>query len=123
MSIGVGIFLMVVGGVLAFAVQDSWDAVNLQVVGYILLLAGLAGILLSFYITNRRRRVDTDAIDPAVEEEYRVVEEHHRDISECPPGPSRRRTSPLGHPAIHEQPSSVGRWSPSRSAAFVRVDH
>ncbi|MER7251059.1 DUF6458 family protein [Kribbella sp. NPDC000426] len=82
MSIGVGIFLMVVGAVLAFAVRDTWDAVNLQVVGYILMLAGLAGILLSFYITNRRRRVDTDAIDPAVEEEYRVVEEHHRDIKE-----------------------------------------
>jgi membrane protein implicated in regulation of membrane protease activity len=82
MSIGVGIFLMVVGAVLAFAVRDSWDAVNLQVVGYILLLAGLAGILLSFYITNRRRRVETDAIDPAVEEEYRVVEEHHRDVQE-----------------------------------------
>jgi hypothetical protein len=38
--------------------------------------------MLSFYITNRRRRVETDAIDPAVEEEYRVVEEHHRDIKE-----------------------------------------
>jgi hypothetical protein len=73
---------MVVGAILAFAVRDSWDAVNLQVVGYILLLAGLVGILLSFYITNRRRRVDTDAIDPAVEEEYRVVEEHHRDVKE-----------------------------------------
>ena len=82
MSIGVGIFLMVVGAVLAFAVQDSWDAVNLTVVGYILMLAGLAGIALSFYIPTRRRRVDTDAIDPAVEEEYRVVEEHHRDIQE-----------------------------------------
>lgn len=82
MSIGVGIFLMVVGAVFAFAVRDSWDAVNLQVVGYILLLAGAAGIVLSFYITNRRRRVPTDAIDPAVEEEYRVVEEHRRDIRE-----------------------------------------
>lgn len=82
MSIGVGIFLMVVGAILAFAIRDTWDAVNLQVVGYILLLAGLAGILLSFYITNRRRRVETDAIDPAIEEEYRVVEEHHRDIKE-----------------------------------------
>ncbi|TCC11510.1 DUF6458 family protein [Kribbella soli] len=82
MSIGVGIFLMVVGAVFAFAIRDTWDAVNLQVVGYILLLAGLAGILLSFYITNRRRRVETDAIDPAIEEEYRVVEEHHRDIKE-----------------------------------------
>jgi hypothetical protein len=82
MSIGVGIFLMVVGAVFAFAVRDTWDAVNLQVVGYILLLAGLAGIMLSFYITNRRRRVETNAIDPAVEEEYRVVEEHHRDLKE-----------------------------------------
>lgn len=82
MSIGVGIFLMVVGAVFAFAIRDTWDAVNLQVVGYILLLAGLAGIMLSFYITNRRRRVETDAIDPAIEEEYRVVEEHHRDIKE-----------------------------------------
>ena len=82
MSIGVGIFLMVVGAVLAFAVKDSWDAVNLTVVGYILMLAGAAGIVLSFYITNRRRRVETNAIDPAVEEEYRVVEEHHRDIIE-----------------------------------------
>jgi hypothetical protein len=81
MSIGVGIFLMVVGAIFAFAVRDSWDAVNLQVVGYILLLAGAAGIALSFYITNRRRRVETDAIDPAIEEEYRVVEQH-RDIQE-----------------------------------------
>jgi hypothetical protein len=82
MSIGVGIFLMVVGAILAFAVRDSWEAVDLTAVGYILLLAGVAGIVLSFYITNRRRRVPNDAIDPAVEEEYRVVEEHRRDIKE-----------------------------------------
>lgn len=81
MSIGVGIFLMALGAVLAFAVRDSWDAVNLTVVGYVLLLAGAVGIALSFAITNRRRRVQTDAIDPAVEEEYRVVEER-RDFKE-----------------------------------------
>ncbi|HEY0472398.1 MAG TPA: DUF6458 family protein [Kribbella sp.] len=82
MSIGVGIFLMVVGAILAFAVRNSWSVVDLTVVGWILMLAGLAGIVLSFYITNRRRRVPNDALDPAVEEEYRVVEEHHRDINE-----------------------------------------
>lgn len=82
MSIGVGIFLMVVGAILAFAVRDSWEAVDLTVVGYILLAAGLLGIVLSFYITNRRRRVPNESLDPAVEEEYRVVEEHHRDIKE-----------------------------------------
>ncbi|MGC4937123.1 DUF6458 family protein [Kribbella sp. DT2] len=82
MSIGVGIFLMVVGAILAFAVRDSWDAVDLTVVGYIFLLAGALGIVLSFYITNRRRRVPNESLDPAVEEEYRVVEEHHRDVKE-----------------------------------------
>ena len=82
MSIGVGIFLMVVGAILTFAIQDSWSAVNLSVVGVILMAAGVLGIVLSFYITNRRRRVETDAIDPAVEEEYRIIEEHHRDVQE-----------------------------------------
>ena len=81
MSIGVVIFLMVVGSILAFAVRDSWDAVDLTVVGYIFLLAGALGIVLSFYITNRRRRVPNESLDPAVEEEYRVVEEH-RDVKE-----------------------------------------
>jgi uncharacterized membrane protein len=81
-SIGVGIFLMVVGAILAFAVRDTWSAVNLTVVGYILIFAGVLGIALSFYITNRRQRVANDALDPAVEEEYRVVEEHNRDIKE-----------------------------------------
>lgn len=82
MSIGVGIFFMAVGAILAFAVRDSWDVVDLTVVGYVLMVAGAAGIALSFFITNRRRRVETDALDPAVEEEYRVVEEHDRDIRE-----------------------------------------
>ncbi|MFC0624764.1 DUF6458 family protein [Kribbella deserti] len=81
MSIGVGIFLLTVGAILAFAVRDSWDAVDLTVVGFVLMFAGGLGIALSFYITNRRRSVATDALDPAVEEEYRVVEEH-RDIKE-----------------------------------------
>jgi len=82
MSIGVGIFLLALGAILAFAVRDSWSAVDLTVVGFVLMAAGALGIALSFYITNRRRRVQNDVLDPAVEEEYRVVEEHHRDIKE-----------------------------------------
>jgi hypothetical protein len=82
MSIGVGIFLLALGGILAFGVRDSWDAVDLTVVGFVLMAAGALGIVLSFYITNRRRNVRNEALDPAVEEEYRVVEEHHRDVNE-----------------------------------------
>jgi hypothetical protein len=73
---------MVVGAILAFAVRDSWSAIDLTAVGYILMVAGAVGIALSFYLINKRRRVRTDVIDPAVEEQYRVVEEHRRDVTE-----------------------------------------
>lgn len=82
MSIGVGIFLLAVGAILAFGVRDSLDAIDLTVVGFVLMAAGALGIVLSFYITNRRRSVPNEALDPAVEEEYRVVEEDRRDIKE-----------------------------------------
>ncbi|MEV6284777.1 DUF6458 family protein [Kribbella sp. NPDC051770] len=78
MSIGVGIFLIAVGAILAFGIRDDEaGAVNLTVVGVVIMLAGAAGIWLSYKITNDRRRVPTDAIDPAVEEQYRTVEASH----------------------------------------------
>jgi hypothetical protein len=73
MSIGFGIFLMAAGAILAFGVQDRSDAVDLPTVGVILMLAGAAGIWLSYVITNKRRRVATPAIDESVEEQYRTV--------------------------------------------------
>jgi hypothetical protein len=78
MSIGVGIFLIAVGAILAFGIRDDdAGAVNLTVVGVVIMLAGAAGIWLSYKITNDRRRVPTDAIDPAVEEQYRTIEASH----------------------------------------------
>lgn len=48
MGLGVGIFLIAVGAVLAFAVHVSTaGAVNLQVVGWILMAVGGLGVLLS----------------------------------------------------------------------------
>ncbi|MFI5735281.1 DUF6458 family protein [Kribbella sp. NPDC051587] len=75
MSIGFGIFLMAVGAILAFGVRDRSGAVDLTVVGLIIMLAGAAGIWLSYSITNKRRRVESQSMDPAVEEEYRAVQE------------------------------------------------
>jgi hypothetical protein len=40
MSIGLGIFLMVVGAILAFAVDLTVPGVDLQLVGYILMGGG-----------------------------------------------------------------------------------
>ena len=73
MSIGFGIFLMAAGAILAFGLQDRSDAVDLPTVGVILMLAGAAGIWLSYLITSKRRRVATPAIDESVEEEYRTA--------------------------------------------------
>jgi uncharacterized sodium:solute symporter family permease YidK len=56
---GLGIFLLVVGGVLAFAVRDSIDAVDLTVVGYVCLAAGVLAIVLgAVQGAQRQRRVD-----------------------------------------------------------------
>ena len=85
MSIGFGIFLMAVGAILAFGVRDRSGAIDLSVVGVIIMLAGACGIWLSFSITNRRRRVETQAIDPAVEEEYRAVQEEPPAVEGQPP--------------------------------------
>jgi len=75
MSIGAGMFLITAGAILAFGIRDRGGAVDLNVVGLVMMLAGGAGIWLSYHITNRRRRVETRALDPAVEEEYRAVQE------------------------------------------------
>jgi hypothetical protein len=47
MGLGVGIFLAAVGAVLAFAVNTSVSGVNIHTVGWILLIIGIVGIVLS----------------------------------------------------------------------------
>lgn len=54
MYIGVGIFLIVVGAILTFALNASLDAVNLEVIGWICMAAGALAIILSLIVTNRR---------------------------------------------------------------------
>jgi Domain of unknown function (DUF6458) len=55
MGIGAGIFLIVVGAIMTFALDVSVAGVDLDVVGWILMLAGVAGLVLFFYFWNRRR--------------------------------------------------------------------
>jgi predicted membrane channel-forming protein YqfA (hemolysin III family) len=76
MSIGVSIFLLIVGAILTFALKVSAaSGFNIHTVGIILMLAGLLGLLLSllfwssFSPWNRRRTV---ARGDAVIEERRI---------------------------------------------------
>lgn len=56
MGIGAGIFLLAVGGILAFGVTDRISGVDLTVVGYILMGAGALGIALVLLLNGQRSR-------------------------------------------------------------------
>lgn len=55
MGIGVGIFLIAFGAILTFAVDWTVGWLDLQAVGWVLMVAGVGGLILFFYFWNRRR--------------------------------------------------------------------
>lgn len=58
MTIGGSIALIVVGAILAFAVEFDLAGININVVGYILIIAGIVGaIFAAVTYSNRRREV------------------------------------------------------------------
>lgn len=65
MYIGLGIFLLVVGAIMSFAVKDSISAIDLTMVGYICMGAGALAIILSLVMRggggySSRRVTQTD---------------------------------------------------------------
>ncbi|MGI8531651.1 MAG: DUF6458 family protein [Geodermatophilaceae bacterium] len=66
MGIGISIFLTAVGAILAFAITDTNpnDAINLPVIGYILMVVGVIGVIISLVLMNQRTNTS-----------HRVVEE------------------------------------------------
>ena len=73
MILGSGVFLLVVGAILAFAVKDSVDAVDLTAVGYICLAAGALAIIISLVVNAQNRKTTHTAV---VDQH---VDEHHID--------------------------------------------
>ena len=55
MGLGTGIALLVVGGILAFGVKDSFSALDLTAIGYICMGAGVLAIILTLVIQQQRR--------------------------------------------------------------------
>jgi len=67
MSIGLGIFLFVVGAILVFALNVSVDFIDLDLVGYILMGAGAVVTILGLVLATRKRSSVTttrSAVDP-----------------------------------------------------------
>jgi hypothetical protein len=55
MTIGSGIGLMILGAILAFGIEpDAIGGINLQFIGYILMLGGLVGLIIGIGLMSRR---------------------------------------------------------------------
>ena len=79
MGIGTGIFLFVVGAILTFALNFEVSWINLDLVGYLLMGAGVVVFLISLILVVRKRQsVSTTrtAIDPNSNE--KVTEQETR---------------------------------------------
>ena len=61
MGYGLGVFLLALGLILAFAVQDMIEAVDLTMIGYILCLAGVLVIVLTAVQLNGKRSTTSTA--------------------------------------------------------------
>ena len=56
MGIGGSIFLLAVGAILAFAVNANISGIDINVIGWILMAAGLIGLVITLWFWNSRRR-------------------------------------------------------------------
>lgn len=78
MSIGIGILLIVVGAIFAFAVEVSIPGLDGSAFGWILILAGILVVVLSYVVasTGRKRRTVavTEHPDGTVTERERRTE-------------------------------------------------
>ncbi|MDQ6874016.1 MAG: DUF6458 family protein [Actinomycetota bacterium] len=67
MGIGVSVFLLAIGAILAFAVKiDPIAGISVQVIGYILMAAGLLGLILTLVIWGPRNRRTNDVVEERV---------------------------------------------------------
>lgn len=57
MSIGVSVFLIAIGAIVAFAVHAHVGWLDLNVVGWVLMVAGAVGLLVTMMLWQRRRTV------------------------------------------------------------------
>jgi membrane protein implicated in regulation of membrane protease activity len=94
MSIGVGIFLMVLGAILAFAVEATTPGINVDTLGIILLLTGLVAVLYSLLfwsnlspwgrrsVARRRTVVEERPVRVVEERSIEVIDERPVDVIE-----------------------------------------
>lgn len=73
MGLGGSILLMAAGGILAFATDWSVKGLDVQVMGWIMMLAGFVGLVVISSV-QRRRRTAVPPTEAVVEERHRYYE-------------------------------------------------
>nr|MDT0663395.1 DUF6458 family protein [Micromonospora sp. DSM 115978] len=90
MGIGGSIFLIALGAIFAFAVEYELGWLDLSVVGWVLMIAGVVGLIMTtWFWQSRRRTVVADRVQqqPVVPvQDDRVVEEY-REVRRPPTRP------------------------------------
>ena len=75
MRIGSSVFLIALGAILTFAVEADVPYISLDLVGYILMIAGVIGLVWALLASNRTRTTETRVVnDPATGETMRRSE-------------------------------------------------
>ena len=87
MGIGGSIFLIALGAILAFAVNAHFSGIDINVVGYVLMLVGLVGLILTVWYWNSRRRTVVSQTRPVVRDDGTYVREYRETRRDEPPPP------------------------------------
>ncbi|MFY1672907.1 DUF6458 family protein [Plantactinospora sp. WMMB334] len=74
MGIGTSIFLIALGAILTFAVDVAIGGLDLDVVGWVLMAAGVLGLILTMVFWNNRRRSAATTTTTTEPTEYRQAE-------------------------------------------------
>jgi hypothetical protein len=80
MSIGTGIGLFVVGAILAFAIHLNNAVVSLQLIGYILMAAGVIVFILGLVFMLRKRQSIT-TVTSGVDADGRAVDQRRTAVT------------------------------------------
>jgi hypothetical protein len=85
MGIGGSIFLIALGAILAFAVHANIGVLDLNIVGWVLMVAGLAGLVITIWFWQSRRRTVVARPTATTYPQGQVVDEYHEVRREQPP--------------------------------------
>jgi hypothetical protein len=66
MALGTSLFLIAIGAILRYAVSDSLEGIDLPTIGLILMIVGVVGMVISFFMMTLWDRNRADVVERRV---------------------------------------------------------